>query len=150
MSWTISNFSQLYLTNLQRDFLPWKSPITSWRSGGAGTRVTISRSGFSRAKSSWIIRLSCTQCSHLVGGFSSLVALQLHKLETPLGFSQPITSTNKEYLEGAGLLTWLGLDWLVSLLGLVTQAELDLCKSNRTWPQGTVALHKDSVFSGSY
>ena len=37
------------------------------------------------------------------------------------------------YLDGAGhlgLLTWLGLDLLVSLLGLETQAEADLRKRN--------------------
>ena len=29
-------------------------------------------------------------------------------------------------MDGAGLLTWLGLDWLVFPLGLETQAESDL------------------------
>ena len=39
------------------------------------------------------------------------------------------------YLDGAGhlgLLTWLGLDLLVSLLGLETQAEWNLQKRNRS------------------
>ena len=43
-------------------------------------------------------------------------------------------------MDGAGhlgLLTWLGLDLLVALLGLETQAESDLHKRTR----GTVALH---------
>ena len=38
-------------------------------------------------------------------------------------------SGGQGYLDGAGhigLLSWLGLDFLVSLMGLKTQAELDL------------------------
>ena len=44
----------------------------------------------------------------------------------------PVTG-GQEYLEGAchlGFITWLGLGWLVSLLGLGTQAESDLHKRN--------------------
>ena len=51
-------------------------------------------------------------------------------------------------MDGAGhlgLLTWLDLDLLGSLLGLETQAESDLPKRS-----GTVALHKGGVISGSY
>ena len=52
------------------------------------------------------------------------------------------------YLDGAGhlcLLTWLGLDWQVSLLGLETQAESNLGKRNECWPQGTVDLTSTNV-----
>ena len=70
-----------------------------------------------------------------MGGFSSVVALQLHKLETrfnscsphkPLGlvaYSYNPASGRQGYLDGTGhlgLKTWLGLDLLVSLLGLET------------------------------
>ena len=55
----------------------------------------------------------------------------------PLGlvaqFCNPATG-GQGYLDGAGhlgLLTWLGLDLSVSLLGLETQAELDLRKTTR-------------------
>ena len=56
-------------------------------------------------------------------------------------------------MDGAGhlgLLTWLGLDLSVSLLGLETQAESDLRKRSGSCPRGTVALHKGGVISGSY
>ena len=51
-------------------------------------------------------------------------------------------------MDGAGhlrLLTWLGLDLLVSLVGLETQTVSDLRKRSRSGPRGTVALHKCSV-----
>ena len=57
------------------------------------------------------------------------------------------------YFDGAGhlgMLSWLGLDLLVSLMGLETQAVSDMCKINGSRPQGTVALHKGGVISGSY
>ena len=72
-----------------------------------------------------------------------MVALQLHKLGPGLDsrhlhkpselvgqFCNPATG-GQGYLDGAGhlgLLTWLGLDLSVSLLGLETLAESDLRK----------------------
>ena len=44
------------------------------------------------------------------------------------------------YFDGAGhlgMLSWLGLDLLVSLMGLKTQAVSDMCKINGSRPQGT-------------
>ena len=67
-------------------------------------------------------------------------------------FCNPATG-GQGYLDGAGhlgLLTWLGLDLSVSLLGLETQAESDLRKRSGSCPRGTVALHKGGVISGSY
>ena len=46
---------------------------------------------------------------------------------------RPVATGGQGYLDGAGhlgILNWLGLDWCVSLLGLETQAELDLHKRN--------------------
>ena len=67
-------------------------------------------------------------------------------------FYNPATG-GQGYLDGAGhlgLLTWLGLDWLVSLLCLETQAELDLLIRKGSLQKGTVALHKGCIVSGSY
>ena len=71
-----------------------------------------------------------------VGGFNSVVTLQLHKLETRVRFPPPPSglvaqfcnpaTRGQGYLDGAGhlgLLIWLGLDWLVSLLGLEQSGE---------------------------
>ena len=99
-----------------------------------------------------------------MGRFSSVVALQLHEeLESWARFPLQPTIT-----VGPGLtlllgdkdiwmvlvtlvsLTWLGLDWLVSLLCLETQAELDLLIRKGSLQKGTVALHKGCIVSGSY